>query len=79
MAASPRVVIPTKWNWGMTAGTTTLWRVAPPTRYPKTEHSLARGRTSLAGKWGTAKWDSIKKSLYSYGQSPYHDSRIQRV
>ena len=36
-----------KWNWGTTTGMTTLWRVAPPKRYPKTKHCLARGHVVL--------------------------------
>ena len=44
-ATRHRVVIPTKWNWGMTTGTTTPWRVAPPKRYPKTKHCLFRAAT----------------------------------
>ena len=37
MATRYRAVIPAQWNWGMTTGMTTLWRVSPPERYPKTE------------------------------------------
>ena len=35
MATRHRVVIPTKWSWGMTIGMTTLWRVAPPKTAPR--------------------------------------------
>ena len=31
-------------------GVTTLWRVAPPKRYPKTKHSLARSHTGVCEK-----------------------------
>ena len=44
-ATRHRVVIPTKWNWGMTTVMTTLWRVAPSkngTLRPN-KHCLARG------------------------------------
>ena len=38
-----RVLIPTKWNRGMTTGMTALWQAAPPKRYPNTNICLARG------------------------------------
>ena len=30
---------------------TTLWRVAPQKRYPKTKHCLARGRICQVATW----------------------------
>ena len=51
----------------MPTSMTTLWRVAPPKRYPKTKHCLARGHmdddTSTSVVWHQCRYMGMRQAL----------------